>query len=342
MSAEASLPPGALQAALAALNLNTTIGSLLVGGLVSAVLFGITTTQTFVYYQKAAGDLILIKGVVTILWMLDAFDMCLITHILYWYLIKNYGNPLALQNPVWSIILHVMVTATTETIVRGMFAWRVYRLSQGKWFSAAFIAIVSSVDLVVAVVITVKAFHTTFLGLKKLDPLVYVEFASGFAGDAMVALSLCYLLHKSRTGFGRTESVINVLMAYVVNTGLLTAVTSSVSLILFATQQNNLIYVAVYLQLSKLYVNAYLAMLNGRGSLRERSNELVSLHVSRLSATRAGTYPGTNGAHALQSYHKEDPMGVVVETQVHTAVDSDDYKGRSYSPTEIPYASSPA
>ena len=33
--------------------------------------------------------------------VLDAFDMALICHILYWYLITNYGNPFSLQNPVW-------------------------------------------------------------------------------------------------------------------------------------------------------------------------------------------------------------------------------------------------
>lgn len=32
---------------------------------------------------------------------LDTFDMCLICHILYWYLISNYGNLASLSDPVW-------------------------------------------------------------------------------------------------------------------------------------------------------------------------------------------------------------------------------------------------
>ena len=35
--------------------------------------------------------------------LLDSFDMALICHILYWYLINNYGNVLSLSNPVWCV-----------------------------------------------------------------------------------------------------------------------------------------------------------------------------------------------------------------------------------------------
>ncbi len=33
--------------------------------------------------------------------LLETFDMCLIFHILYWYLITHYGDSTVLANPVW-------------------------------------------------------------------------------------------------------------------------------------------------------------------------------------------------------------------------------------------------
>lgn len=78
MSAPSVVPLG--------LNLDTTIGALLLGGLVSAMygpssplsrivlmkrsrrLYGITSTQTVVYYQREHGDRWLVKGVVLVLW----------------------------------------------------------------------------------------------------------------------------------------------------------------------------------------------------------------------------------------------------------------------------------
>jgi len=119
--------------------------------------------------------------------------------------------------------MHVMVSSLTQTLVRGMFSLRIWTLSQENWIPVATICAVSLTDLVTSFVITVKAFHTTFEGLKKLNALVYLEFVSGFAGDALIAGCLCYFLHRSRTGFEKTESIINMLMAYIINTGLFTA-----------------------------------------------------------------------------------------------------------------------
>ncbi|KAG0696392.1 hypothetical protein DFH29DRAFT_951374, partial [Suillus ampliporus] len=40
--------------------------------------------------------------------------------------------------------------------------------------------------------------------------------------DIVIALSLCYLLATSRTGFSSTDSLIIRLMGYIINTGCLT------------------------------------------------------------------------------------------------------------------------
>ncbi|KAI0700870.1 hypothetical protein BC835DRAFT_1411720 [Cytidiella melzeri] len=287
-------------------NASGTIGVLLIGGLISAILYGITSTQTILYFQFGRGDWWLVKVAVPCLWLLDTFDMCLIFHILYWYLISNYGNSLSLENPVWSIIMHVLVTSVTQTVVRGMFATRIWRLSHGNWIIVLLISIVSLTDLVTCLIITVKAFHTTFAGLQKLSALVYLEFAAGFAGDALVAASLCYILHRSRTGFRRTETVITLLTMYIINTGkscLFTALTASISLILFASQPNSFVYIAVYFQLSKLYVNAYLAMLNARDKMRNKLSEpltLPSIPLSvSMSESRNRACTGTSAANTV-------------------------------------------
>ncbi|GJE92488.1 hypothetical protein PsYK624_086420 [Phanerochaete sordida] len=330
------MPP---TAAALGLNLNTTIGALLLGGLVSAMLYGITSTQTAVYYQREHGDRLLVKGVVLILWLLDSFDMALICHILYWYLINNYGNPLSLAVPVWSIILHVLVTSLTQFVVRAMFAWRVWCFSRGNWIPATVISVVNTAELVTAVVITIKCFHTTFVGLQRLDALVFLEFGTGFSGDCLVALCLCYFLHTSRTGLRRTESMINILMAYVINTGLFTALTSSVSLILFAVKSDNFIYVAVYFQLSKLYVNAYLAMLNARDKIRERSNDVVSIHLSHLSNSRTGAAQSgaaSQGVRSGLSFAKDDQMlSIRVDTEINESMDSSSASPSSYRGKDV-------
>ncbi|KAI6156388.1 hypothetical protein EDD17DRAFT_1626042, partial [Pisolithus thermaeus] len=77
-------------------------GSTLVGGLISAVLYGITTLQTYVYYMHDSGDASTIKFIVAGIWILDTLHASFMGHFLYHYLITNYGVPASLEYIVWS------------------------------------------------------------------------------------------------------------------------------------------------------------------------------------------------------------------------------------------------
>ncbi|KAJ3549771.1 hypothetical protein NM688_g5144 [Phlebia brevispora] len=214
----AATPPGG---AIPALNLNTTIGAVLIGGVFSAVFYGITASQTAVYYQRAQADPLIIKLVVGVLWILDTFDMCLISHTLYWYLITNYGNFLALQGPTWSLIMHVLVTDAvgySDHSPRHVYIKSVQAEPRKPGRDST--DRVSLIDLTCAIAINVKADNAQgFVPDLTPQAIVYLQFVAGFIGDALAAGYLCYLLHKSRTGVRRTESVINVLTAYTVNSG---------------------------------------------------------------------------------------------------------------------------
>ncbi|KAI0075592.1 hypothetical protein K474DRAFT_1371215 [Panus rudis PR-1116 ss-1] len=311
--------------------LHSALGPLLLGGLVSTGLYGITCTQTFVYYQRNSSDRLAWKLVVFTLWILDTLDVALNGHILYYYLVANFANPLALASPVWSLLIHVTVTGVSNFLVRGMFTRKVWRLSHGNWLLTGFICAVSLLDLVCSIVITVKAFHATFAGIQTFSTLLYLDFAAVFTADTTVALSLCYYLHVSRTGIKSTDSLINVLMLYTVNTGLLTAIDATAGLVMFAAIPNSLIYVAFYLQLSKLYVNAYLATLNARDTLRERTEEFVSIHLSHLSrqpgslADPPSSLAPSQISSPVTDKHK-DALAISVSTNVDTSYDSADFK----------------
>ncbi|KAI0791246.1 hypothetical protein C8Q75DRAFT_67192 [Abortiporus biennis] len=72
-----------------------------------------------------------------------------------------------------------------------------------------------------------------------------------------------------RTGVTRVDRVINTLMTYMINTGLLTSICALLCLITFITLPGRYVYFAFYFVLSKFYVNALLATLNSRGALRQ-------------------------------------------------------------------------
>ncbi|KAH9848471.1 hypothetical protein C2E23DRAFT_889121 [Lenzites betulinus] len=68
----------------------------------------------------------------------------------------------------------------------------------------------------------------------------------------------------------RTDSVIDLLIIYAVNTGLLTGIFSVCSFIFVLTSPKNLIYSAFNIIAAKMYANSLLAVLNSRKFLQHK------------------------------------------------------------------------
>ncbi|KAJ7244393.1 hypothetical protein B0H12DRAFT_807807 [Mycena haematopus] len=262
---------------------DTTLGALLVGGLVATALYGMTVLQTFAFFVGGTTDRASHKALVGFLFVLDTFDTFLNGHILYFYLVTNYLAPQVIATPVWSLIIHVAATSLSNFIVRSAFTCRVYRLSHGNIPGTLWIVSLSMLDLACGLIITAKAFTIqTFFQLGSIVNLMYLNFAAGTSSDLSVAIALCYLLRGSRTGFPRTDSLIGVLIVYTVNTGLLVAFDASAGMVAFIFMHDNFVFLGFYLLLSKLYLNSYLAILNLRKDLREKLDEPKSIHLSRI------------------------------------------------------------
>ncbi|KAF9531068.1 hypothetical protein CPB83DRAFT_849264 [Crepidotus variabilis] len=317
-------PPGMMPLQMPAFD--NTLGALLLGGLVAMALWGIACVQAYNYYTRPNKDRMLQRIVVGSLWLLDTFDTALNVHILYFYMVSNFMNPLALLKPVWSIIIHVAMTAISNFAIRSMFALRIYRFSNKNIPLTIWVMGISLTDLIVSLIITVKAFSISFPELSTISSLMYLTFAVGTGSDLTVALSLSWLLRSSRTGFRRTDSMIKVLMLYAVNTGMIVAIDASLGMILYIVMPDNLIFLGFYLLLSKLYLNSYLATLNARQSLREGDSDLVSINLSQLSGSRRyeaeSTLPTlSEKTSATVTRSNSNPTSTGMEISVSTLVD---------------------
>jgi len=315
---------------------NNTLGSLLVGGLVAATLWGVTTMQTFTYFDRYGKDRLSLKIFVAFIWILDTFDSILTSHILYWYFVVNYLNPLSLTEPVWSIMVHVLITSITDVMIRAMFARRVFQLSNRNYVLTGITVAISALDLICGITITVKALQLgTFAQLETISTWFYLNFAAGFSGDLFVAIVLCYYLWRSRTGFQTTNSLVRTLMTYIITTGLLTSVDAALGMICYIVMPNNFIFIAFYMNLAKMYTNSYLASLNAREALRDKSDNMVSIHLTRISDRPFGTdfsastpaapdttYASTIPKRSVSMEHSPVEMEPEPETEVDTMGDA--------------------
>lgn len=180
--------------------------------------------------------------------------------------------------------------------------------------------------------VSAKAFQiSSYEELHKISNLLYLNFATGAASDLSVTLASSWLLVKSRTGFRRTDTIINTLMLYTVNTGLIVSIDAALSLITYVAMPDNFVFLGFYLLLSKLYLNSYLAMLNARDDLREKFNNSASRHISNISILEGKS----DGSATIQpSFSKQDCRSQLMAISVTTFVENNE--GGPYTPPASP------
>ncbi|KAI0959388.1 hypothetical protein AcW1_004224 [Taiwanofungus camphoratus] len=265
--------------------LDETMGAAFIGVVVAAVLYGVSCVQLLYYYARYPTDAWHLKFLVAAVWLFDTVHQALITHTVYTYLVTNFSNPPILGIIIWSLIIEVLFNGFTALLVQSFYALRIWKLSsQNIWITAiVMLLILGEFSCVLAYAILAIQMHT-FAELSQLKGLSMSVNAIAAAGDLVIALSLCFMLHRSRTGFRRSDGLINKLIVFTVNTGLLTSVCAVCSLIAIVVLPGTFIYICFYFTLGRLYTNSILATLNARSILRARTSgdDVLSLSLQDL------------------------------------------------------------
>ncbi|KAF8879136.1 hypothetical protein BD779DRAFT_1163234 [Infundibulicybe gibba] len=276
------------QAADAIPSLDSTMGAMLIGVIASAVLYGVSCVQTFYYFTYYPNDRWYIKTIVPIILFFDTVHLCLVSHTMYHYLVSNYDQPASLEIIVWSIVLESLFTGATAVLVQGFYAMRVWRMSHGSRFLTGLIIVLvlSNAGCSIAWV-TLALGCQTFTKLLVISPLTITINAFTVVIDVLIAGTLCVLLYRARTGFKKSDSIINRLMIFVVNTGVLTSCCAIASLFSLLLSPNTLIYATFYFCIGRLYTNSLLATLNARKTMLDGNVTYISHKMASLPPNTA-------------------------------------------------------
>ncbi|KAI0685982.1 hypothetical protein C8T65DRAFT_678049 [Cerioporus squamosus] len=110
--------------------------------------------------------------------------------------------------------------------------------------------------------------------------------------DTILTIALIVVLQRSRTGMKGTDDLIDILIVYTFNTGLVTGV---LSLILASAMPKNFIYLCFNIITARLYANTLLAAVNSRAFSSQGGSEVFELdriprpHGILRPATRSTT-----------------------------------------------------
>ncbi|KAF8578278.1 hypothetical protein K439DRAFT_1639010 [Ramaria rubella] len=265
---------------------NSTLGAALIGQSFTSILYGVTSLQCFIYFNHYPRDNKILKALVSGIWFLDTLHCAVVLHILYNYLVTNYDNPPALNLVVWSLAAEVGITSFAAIMVQSFFIWRVWILSTKNWMVMTPITVLACIAFSTGLACMIIAFRSeTIASLSKMKSVVGIKHGSVAATDIGIACAQCWYLHTSRTGLKRTDSLINVLMIYTINRGILNSIAAVADLACFLAMPNNFIWLAFNFTMSKLYTNSLLATLNARDILRGRGadTELGTLSAFQIS-----------------------------------------------------------
>jgi len=285
---------------------DNTLGAAFIGGIFASILYGVTCVQAFIFFNSDRKQSLYLKTIVLTLWILDTLHLIFVCYALYWYMVTNYTNPAVLISLPWSISAGILLTPTSDTIVRSVFTYRVWILSgKNRLLTFPLVLAVFLIQLD-GLVSGIKGFLSdTFGKLGEITWVLYAGFTLSVVADFAIAITLCYYLYRSRGGIKRTDSLITVLMMYTINIGLLTSIFQLACFITYAIMRN-FVFLAMYFPISKLYVNSLFATLNARDSLQQR--DTMSIPLSHRTTTLAFA----SGANATQNANS-----VHVETTVH-------------------------
>ncbi|TFK27562.1 hypothetical protein FA15DRAFT_754145 [Coprinopsis marcescibilis] len=272
---------------------HSTLGAVFVGFAVACIIFGVVLTQTFFYFQNYPGDRTLFKVLVVIILVLETVDQGLIAHMIYHYAILHFGQPLVLMRAetTWSIILQLTAGAVVGFIVKCYFAFRVWRFSSRNIFITGIVALGTFGQLGLAIAFTIECFKLpNVFAVHQLQILGTVSLATGVATDIITAAALCYFVSSLRTGLKSSDSLVNSLCSYAINTGVLTSTVSVATLVLYnAMPDNNLYFVSTYFILSKLYAISFMATLNTRRQIRGRGTDKQGITSNNTNMFHLGT-----------------------------------------------------
>ncbi|KAJ3744318.1 hypothetical protein DFH05DRAFT_1460432 [Lentinula detonsa] len=265
-------------------SLDETFGAAYIGIVVAAMLLGISVIQGF-YYFTHHEDRWILRGLVVAVLIFDLIHQILITHTgiitsnCWVYLVSFSQQPAKLGTVIWSLLAEVLFNGLTAFCVQ----W-IWKLSGAKvWLTTIVISFVLSefacvIAFAIIAFLRVKTFEQLSAELKGLSVTVN---AVAVAGDLFIAGILTLLLQRSKTGFRKSDTMINKLIIFAVNTGGLTSICAVASLISILAAPATFIYISFFFSMGRplvtVYTNSLLANLNARSMIRKAAEGINTI-----------------------------------------------------------------
>ncbi|KAF9077254.1 hypothetical protein BDP27DRAFT_1312088 [Rhodocollybia butyracea] len=195
------------------LAIENVFNGLYYGFVVSTVLFGVTTVQAWIYVRTNRDS-----------WLLRL-------------LLANFGNVEMLLTTPLPFKAEILISFVVIFIVNIFFAYRIYLLRQIHKSMAFIIAAIGTAALVAGVAFLKRPSLSSINDRKIKNPMI-ISLALSVVSDVLSTIAISWSLHRSRTGFKRSDSLVQKFFHFIVGRGLLLALDQITTLIVLSAQDN--------------------------------------------------------------------------------------------------------
>ncbi|KAJ3991484.1 hypothetical protein F5050DRAFT_1812489 [Lentinula boryana] len=160
-----------------------------------------------------------------------------------------------------------------------------------------------------------------------MGPYAIATNGTGTAADILIAAAMVYLLQQARSSIKRTNNVLRSVTIFTVTTGILTSVCAIFVLAMAAAYPGTNIEVTFYFILARLYSNSFLATLNVRDHMRDRSHSGGVITTSDFQVHPRTNHSAvlTTASHELENFPRQktqmDDRSGELETVISVKVD---------------------
>ncbi|KAI0766647.1 hypothetical protein BD413DRAFT_615059 [Trametes elegans] len=255
--------------------MHLNLGAMLVGCVIQAMFYGNSFLIVWRYFRRDKhGDPWWFRGAIAVAHVLCTFSVLLTVHGLWFCILESVYQEF--RKPPWTIDFFLSVNSAIATLIRLLYVHRLWKPG--------------SIEISVKLYLTSSAKRGNDDSL--LKPIFYLIFATGLFADAILTGILCMWLRSARTGLKRTDSILNALIVYSLQTCLFPGLVETGGMIAFIVIPQSQIFIAFYLQIGVLYLSSLLTWLHTCRRAKQRMEQPVSFSInfSVLNDTASGAH----------------------------------------------------